>query len=168
LVNLTYGQNGFLTASLLGGALAMLRRWPLLAGILFDLLSYKPQFGLMIPRRPDCRCALARLRSGSRDRYPAHRGDPNRLRPRHVAGVLRLQHFTRVVLLETGAAGWHEIVSIFARVRMWGGTISLAYALPGAITVAVASVVIHKWRSHAPYAIKAAMLTRLSFRPRTN
>ena len=49
LVNIGHGQNGFLTAALLGGALVMLDRRPLLAGILFGLLAYKPQFGLMIP-----------------------------------------------------------------------------------------------------------------------
>src|SRR3984957_13263724 len=49
LVNLGHGQNGFLTAALLGGALAVLDRRPLGAGILFGLVAYKPQFGLMIP-----------------------------------------------------------------------------------------------------------------------
>ena len=49
LINIGHGQNGFLTAALLGGALAMLDRRPLIAGILFGLLAYKPQFGLMIP-----------------------------------------------------------------------------------------------------------------------
>ena len=49
LVNLGHGQNGFLTAALLGGALVVLDRRPIVAGILFGLLVYKPQFGLMIP-----------------------------------------------------------------------------------------------------------------------
>ena len=34
---------------LLGGALVSLDRRPLIAGILFGLMAYKPQFGLMIP-----------------------------------------------------------------------------------------------------------------------
>jgi len=48
-VNLGHGQNGFLTASLLGGALLLLDRRPLVAGLLIGLLAYKPQFGVMIP-----------------------------------------------------------------------------------------------------------------------
>ena len=48
-VNLGHGQNGFLTASLLGGALLLLDRRPLVAGVLIGLLAYKPQFGVMIP-----------------------------------------------------------------------------------------------------------------------
>src|ERR1041384_5935396 len=48
-VNLGHGHNGFLTAALLGTALVVLNARPILAGILFGLLSYKPQFGVMIP-----------------------------------------------------------------------------------------------------------------------
>ena len=49
LINIGHGQNGFLTAALLGGALVVLDRRPILAGILIGLLVYKPQYGLMIP-----------------------------------------------------------------------------------------------------------------------
>src|SRR5207237_2691224 len=48
-VNLGHGHNGFLTAALIGFALVNLDTRPILAGILFGLLAYKPQFGLMIP-----------------------------------------------------------------------------------------------------------------------
>ena len=49
LINVGHGHNGFLTAALLGGGLVSLDRRPLVAGILFGLMAYKPQFGLMIP-----------------------------------------------------------------------------------------------------------------------
>src|SRR5690348_15913292 len=49
LINVGHGQNGFLTAALVGGALVALPTRPTLAGILFGLLIYKPQFGLLIP-----------------------------------------------------------------------------------------------------------------------
>ena len=49
LINIGHGQNGFLTAALLGGALVVLDRRPLVAGVLFGLLVYKPQYGLMLP-----------------------------------------------------------------------------------------------------------------------
>src|SRR5215217_651501 len=48
-VNLGHGHNGFLTAALIGAALMLLDRSPAFAGILFGLMAYKPQFGLMIP-----------------------------------------------------------------------------------------------------------------------
>ena len=48
-VNVGHGQNGFLTAALLGGALHWLDRKPWLAGVLIGCLAYKPQFGVLIP-----------------------------------------------------------------------------------------------------------------------
>ena len=49
LVCLGHGQTGFLTAALLTGGVLCLERREALAGILFGLLAYKPQFGLLIP-----------------------------------------------------------------------------------------------------------------------
>ena len=47
--NIAFGQNGFLTAALLLGGFRLLPARPLLAGIAFGLLSYKPQFGVLLP-----------------------------------------------------------------------------------------------------------------------
>jgi arabinofuranan 3-O-arabinosyltransferase len=47
--NFLAAQNGFLTGSLLGGALLSLERRPTLAGILIGCLTYKPQFGILFP-----------------------------------------------------------------------------------------------------------------------
>jgi hypothetical protein len=43
------GQTGFLTATLIGGALLALERRPLLAGVFIGCLTYKPQFGILFP-----------------------------------------------------------------------------------------------------------------------
>src|SRR6516165_9321872 len=47
--NFLAGQNGFLTASLLGGSLFFLEKWPIVAGVFIGCLTYKPQFGMLIP-----------------------------------------------------------------------------------------------------------------------
>jgi hypothetical protein len=47
--NFLAAQNGFLTASLIGGSLLLLERRPALAGMLIGCLTYKPQFGLLFP-----------------------------------------------------------------------------------------------------------------------
>ncbi|UHC16580.1 DUF2029 domain-containing protein [Methylobacterium currus] len=49
LVNAVGGQNGFLTAALFLGGLLALDRRPVLAGILFGLLTGKPHLGLVLP-----------------------------------------------------------------------------------------------------------------------
>src|SRR6266404_6078441 len=47
--NFLLGQSGFLTASLLGASLLTLKRQPVLAGVFIGCLTYKPQFGILLP-----------------------------------------------------------------------------------------------------------------------
>ncbi len=49
LVALYYAQNSFLVAALLIGGWRLLPRRPVLAGVLFGLMAFKPQFGLLLP-----------------------------------------------------------------------------------------------------------------------
>ena len=44
-----FGQNGFYTAALLIGGLLCLDRRPVLAGVLFGILTVKPQIGILLP-----------------------------------------------------------------------------------------------------------------------
>jgi len=44
-----FGQNGFYTAALLIGGLLTRERRPILAGILFGILTVKPQLGVLVP-----------------------------------------------------------------------------------------------------------------------
>ncbi|HWY25534.1 MAG TPA: glycosyltransferase family 87 protein, partial [Nevskia sp.] len=48
-INVVEGQNGFLVAALMGGALLLLPRRPARAGVLIGLLTIKPQLGLLLP-----------------------------------------------------------------------------------------------------------------------
>ena len=48
-VNVLIGQNGFFTAALLICGLVNLDRRPVLAGVLFGILTVKPQLGLLLP-----------------------------------------------------------------------------------------------------------------------
>ena len=57
IINAVGGQNGFLTAWLLVGGVLWLEDRPILAGVLFGLLTLKPQLGLALP------LALLALRS---------------------------------------------------------------------------------------------------------
>lgn len=48
-LNIWTGQNGFLTTALLVGGLIQLDRRPILAGVLFGMLTIKPQLGVLLP-----------------------------------------------------------------------------------------------------------------------
>jgi len=158
LINIGHGQNGFLTAALLGTALVKLNRAPILAGILFGLLAYKPQFGLLIP--------VALAASGRWRAFAAAAATVGALAvattfafgPQVWQAFLDSTRFTQEVALEQGDTGWYKIQSVFAWVRMWGGSIALAYALQGALIGALAGALIWLWRSAAPYPVKAAAL----------
>jgi alpha-1,2-mannosyltransferase len=157
-INLGHGHNGFLTAALLAGALVQLDRRPLVAGILIGLLAYKPQFGLLIP--------LVLIVSGRWRAVFAATATVAALAltvtlafgPDVWTAFLASTKFTRTVVLEQGDTGWHKIQSVFSVVRMWGGGIDLAYAVQGAVTLAVAAALAWLWRSRAAFPLKAAGL----------
>ena len=157
-VNLGHGHNGFLTAALLGTALVVLDARPILAGVLFGLLSYKPQFGVMIPL---VLVATARWRT-----FASAAGTVALLAlistlafgPDIWRAFADAMPFTREVVLERGETGWHKIQSIFAWVRMWGGGVPLAYAVQGAVTLALAASLAWLWRSNADRALKSGAL----------
>lgn len=48
-ITIVSGQSGFLTAALLIGGLRLIDRNPVWSGVLFGLLTYKPQFGILVP-----------------------------------------------------------------------------------------------------------------------
>jgi len=56
VMNAVFGQNGAFTAALLIGGLLAAPRRPILAGVLFGLLTVKPQLGILVPF-----CLLASL-----------------------------------------------------------------------------------------------------------
>jgi len=157
-VNLGHGHNGFLTAALIGFALVQLDRRPILAGVLFGLLAYKPQFGLMIP--------LVLVATGRWRTVVAAAATVALL---VLAATLAFgidtwraffifAEYTRAIVLETGETGWHKIQSVFSWARMWGASVPLAYTVQGAVTLAIGAALVWLWRSPASFALKAAAL----------
>ncbi len=158
LINVGHGQNGSLTAALLGGALVQLDRRPIVSGILFGCLAYKPQFGLMIP--------LVLAVTGRWRVFAAAGATVAALvlastlafGPHVWQAFLDSTRFTRQVALERGDTGWYKIQSLFAWVRMWGAPIPAAYVLQSVLVVALGAALIRLWRAPTSYALKAAGL----------
>jgi Glycosyltransferase family 87 len=155
-VNLGHGQNGFLTAALIGFALLWLDRRPIIAGILFGLLAYKPQYGLLIPLvlavtgRWRTICAAAATVALLIVAVTLAFGIETWRAFFAAAG------FSREVLEHGGR--WHMIQSVYAWVRLWGGSVALAYAVQGIVTLGVAAALAWLWRSPAAFPLKAAAL----------
>lgn len=157
-VNLGHGHNGFLSAGLMGSALLNLERRPYLAGALFALVAYKPQFGVVVP------VALLAGRY-----WRAIGGAVVMLAAMTAASVAAFGvgswlafrqslAFTRSVVLEQGNTGWEKIQSVFAALRMWGASIPAAYAGQMLVSVCVIAALALMWHRRCDWRLKGAAL----------
>lgn len=143
MVNAGFGQNGYLSAALFGGAAVWLDRRPELAGLCLGALAYKPQLGLIVPLalavagRWRCFCAAC-------------------------AGVLILAAITTIAFgPDTWPAffadaaiaqhKWMEApdfsylrfwITVFGALRLHGASLPFAYMVQAAVTVAAALMLV--------------------------
>jgi hypothetical protein len=158
LWNVTAGQNGFLTAALIGGTLGSMERRPALAGVCLGLLTYKPQFGLLFPlvliadRRWLTMAVAIAVAIGLAALSWLAFGSAS-----WDAFVHWMPITSRVVLGE-GHADWGRLQSLFGLVRSHGGSAQLAWTVQAIGSLTVAAGVTWLWRSRLPYDLKAAAL----------
>jgi hypothetical protein len=156
--NALVGQNGFLTASLIGGALYLMPARPVLSGICLGLLSYKPQYGVLFPIAliaaaqwkvfftagtvAILMAALSWLAFGTESWQAFF----------HWMPMFSQAFFTE------GRATFFKLQSVFGLVRTMGGSEQLAWTLQWLMSGTVLVGVVMLWRSRADYALKAAAL----------
>jgi len=157
-INLGHGQNGFLSAGLFGAALLALPTAPIVSGVLFGLLAYKPQLALVAP--------FALLAAGQW-RTVVAAGITVLL----LVGATSLvfgadiwlsfaasTETSRKLLLEQGDVGLEKLQSVFAAVRMWGGGVPVAYVVQGVVSAATVCGTAWTWRSSCDPDLKSALL----------
>jgi len=157
-VNLTHGQNGFLTAALFAAALALLDSRPWLAGLCFGLIAFKPQFGLLIPF---VLAADGRWRS-----FLAAAATVVALAvlsallfgPEAWPGFFSAAGQARQVILEANGVGYSKMVSVFSWLRLWHLPLTVAYAGQVIVAILVILTSVRAWRSGADLKLKAALL----------
>ena len=157
-INLGHGQNGFLSAALLGAALVALPRRPVVAGVLFGLLSYKPQFALVIPFA---------LIAGRQWRSFFSAGLTVIVLVGASAALFGVDAWTaflvstetsRKLLLEEGNVGFEKLQSAFAAIRLWGGGVTPGYMAQTAVSVLTVVTTAWVWHASRDHSIKAALL----------
>jgi arabinofuranan 3-O-arabinosyltransferase len=158
LTNTLVGQNGFLTASLIGATLYLMPVRPALAGVCLGLLSYKPQYGLLFP--------IVLIAASQWRVFVAAAITAVALA---VASWLAfgteswqaffhwMPMFSQAFLTE-GRAPWGKMQSIFALVRYCGGSEQLGWVLQWIMSGMVVVLVALIWRSRISYSLKAAAL----------
>jgi alpha-1,2-mannosyltransferase len=136
-VNVAHGQNGFLSAALIGGGLFAMDRRPAFAGVLFGAMAFKPHLALVIPfallfarRRTSFAVAAAAAAAFSLLSLAAFGAAA-------WDGFFADASFARSAL-ENHLVGDEKMQSVFAAVRLMHGSLALAW---GAQIVTALSVV---------------------------
>ena len=155
LANFIVGQNGFLSAALIGGTLTFMERRPICAGVLLGLLSYKPHLGLLFPIVlmasgrwwvfVTAAIVAALMAAASWAAFGS-------------ASWLAFFHGASHALVSDGVADWGKLQSAFGLTRALGGSEPLAWSVQIVVALIAAGAITVLWRSRATYEIKAAAL----------
>src|SRR5581483_5135937 len=159
LPNIVPGQNGFLTASLIGGTLVLLERQPLLAGVCLGLLTYKPQFGILFPLVLLAGGYWRAIASAAVTAVALALGSLALFGTATWAAFFHWLPLTSQALFSQAAhhVDWSKFQSLFAVVRMLGGGATLAGTLQLALSAVAAMALWVMWRDRRiAFALKAA------------
>lgn len=167
--NVLPGYSGFLTAALLGAALLFLESCPVAAGLFIGCLTFKPQWGILIP--------VALVAAGQWRAFLSAVAATALLAGVSIVafGLGPWEAFPRELLAQGGLnlsldpseahsgfdpqSHWQYLQTIFGLVRVLHGGAALAWLAQGVATIGSACIVWLVWRSPARYALKAATLS---------
>ncbi len=143
-INFDLGQNGFLSAFLLGAGLLLLKKKPLLAGILLGLISYKPQLALLV--------VIALVSAQMWRALAAVIATEIILVSCSIAlyGIKSWQAFYCNIpftqsLLENGSFPMVLMPTVYAFVRLLGGTNNFAYWIQAIFSILAITIVVVTW-----------------------
>lgn len=151
------GQNGFLTAAIFMAGMTLMRRRPVVSGLVLGCLVVKPQLALLLP------VAFVAGRS-----WRAIAGAAVSSTAILLAGLLSFGPATTAAWLSQlplyarigrdGLVGWPELASVYAFARQLGVGFGLAMALHAMVALVSAAAVWRIWRSPAQDGLKIAAL----------
>jgi hypothetical protein len=157
-LNALCGQNGTLTAALMGAALLCLERRPVLSGILIGLLSYKPQFGILFP------VALVAGGYWRTAIIAAVTCVAAMLVSTLVFGTETLRAFLHYLpitsneILVHGVNGFNKLQTVYGFVRWIGFGNNIAWTAQTGLVCILAAALFWLWRRDVPFGLKAAAL----------
>lgn len=151
------GQNGFLSAALLGGGLVLLSTRPILAGVLIGLATIKPHLGILMP------LALIAARQWTAFLSACAAAVLLALATAGVLGVDIWKVYLDVglhsdnLLTEEWLPTW-KIQSFYAAAMTAGAPKAVAHGLQAAAFVCAAAAVVWAWRRDVDRRLKTAVL----------
>jgi hypothetical protein len=158
IICLHIGQDGLLTASIVGGTLVLLNRRPALGGLLLGLLSFKPHLGILFPialafggywRAMIWACIGTLAWTGASSAAFGY-------------GTL-IDFFHGLASAADGylvrdGIGWYNFQSTYALARWLGAPGAACWIFQASASIACAAGVAALWRSNASFSLKAAGL----------
>jgi arabinofuranan 3-O-arabinosyltransferase len=153
------GQNGLLTAALIGLAFVLFEKRPLLGGIALGLLICKPQFGVLFP--------LALVAGGHWRAFwaAAATAVAVNVAAGFAFGFATFGAFFHALSDAAGShllrsdLGWNKLQSIYGLLRWLGAPGTTAWTAQALLCAMLAAGVVFCWRSRdIPYPLKAALL----------
>ncbi len=156
--NVLVGQNGFLTAALIGGTLYLMPVRPILSGICLGLLSYKPQYGLLFPLVLIAASQWTVFFTAASVTLAMVFASWLAFGTESWQAFFHWMPMFSQAFLTEGKAPWWKMQSLFALVRTFGGTEQLAWIFHWIFAGSVAVVLALMWRSRVRYSVKAAAL----------
>ena len=158
--NVLTGQSGFVTATLLGGSLLFLERRPALAGAFIGCLTYKPQFGILLPlalaaanqwRAFVSAAVTAVILTGAS--IAAFGTEP------WVAFPQELAAHANGTVFGNDTNEWGYFQTVYGLIRHLNGGPALGWVAQGLTTSGIAVIVWTVWHSSVRYPLKAATLS---------
>lgn len=157
LVMSVHGHNGFVLAAALGFGLALLPTRPVAAGVLLGLTAMKPHLALLVP---------IALVAGRQWRALLAAGLTVLSLAGIVAGAAGLQSWVAFLnaapipraILELEQVPYFKLASVFAWVRLFGGSVGAAYAAQLVTSVAAVAIVVWVWGGRAAHELRCAAL----------
>ncbi len=151
------GQNGLLVALLMAGGLLSLERHPRIAGVLFALVTFKPQLALLVApalviggQWRALGAMMAALAVLIIITVTAFGAEP------WLAFFQNLSYAQNQVAL--GNLPWRRMPTIFVAARMSGLDAAPAQLIQGVVALGVAVGVAWAWWRRAPFNLRAALL----------
>ncbi|WP_233862500.1 glycosyltransferase family 87 protein [Paraburkholderia adhaesiva] len=154
---LAAGQNGLLTATLIGSGLVLLRRHPVLSGISFGLLCVKPHLAVLIPLALLCSRSWRALASTAVTALAMLAAS---IWAFGTATLMAWVHNMGLIsgYVDSGQAALARIPTFFAMARMLHVPTTIGYALQIMAACAAALAVVYAWKRPCAFELRAATL----------
>jgi hypothetical protein len=158
IISIGYGQVATLTAGLAGTAAASLDNRPMLAGVLFACMAYKPQLGVAIPVALIAGRRWKTLTAGAAAIGALVVACTGEFGWASWLDFAASMHTAGTIVFARGAVDWFKLQSVFAAARMWGVPANAAWMAQGAVSLAALGAVAWAWMRVGDTRLKMALL----------